>query len=299
MALVQINSPADRKKLIAAIVLGVVAIAVLSYALFGGSASGPQRKAVVAGSTPSPQRSPGSTRIDSSIPSPDDPPSVQPVPVNLISQPGAEPRRNIFAFYEPPPPPPKVEKIVVPSPTPTPPVLLASLSPANVYARTADFTIEISGDKFTPAVRVILDGRELPTRFIGPQQLAATVVAALIANPGTRPVSVRNADGSLYSNEVTLNVAAPPTPNYNYVGIIGKPHYNDWAVLQDKNSKDIVNVQRGDLVGGRFRVTSISERELVVTDTTLKIKHTIPFTRDPSLGNQMRPPQRADTDEEP
>jgi hypothetical protein len=298
MALVQINSPADRKKLIAAIVLGVVAIAVLSYALFGGSSSGPQRK-TAARPTPSPQRLPGSTRIDSSIPSPDDPLSVQPLPANFTSQAGAEPRRNIFAFYEPPPTPSPVVKIPQPSPTPTPPVLLASLSPANVYARTADFTIEISGDKFTPAVRVILDGRELPTRFIGPQQLAATVVAALIANPGTRSISVRNADGSLYSNEATLSVAAPPTPNYNYVGIIGKPHYNDWAVLQDKNSKDIVNVQRGDLVGGRFRVTSISERELVVTDTTLKIKHTIPFTRDPSLGNQMRPPQRADTDEEP
>jgi len=173
------------------------------------------------------------------------------------------------------------------------------VSPANVYARTADFTIEVSGDKFTPAVRVILDGRELPTRFIGPQQLAATVVAALIANSGTRQISVRNANGSLYSNEVTLNVAAPPIPNYNYVGIIARRHFDDWAVLQEKNSKDIVNVQRGDLVGGRFRVTSISERELVVTDTTLKIKHTIPFTRDPSLGNQMRPPQRADTDEDP
>jgi hypothetical protein len=298
MAVVQINSPADQKKLIAAIVLGVVAIAVLSYALFGGSSSGPQRT-TVAGPKPSPQRSPTITRIDSSIPSPEDPLSVQPIPGNLTSQPGAEPRRNIFAFYEAPIPLPTVEKVVVPSPTPPPPVLLASLSPANVYARTADFTIEISGDKFTPAVRVILDGRELPTRFIGPQQLAATVVAALIANPGSRQVSVRNADGSLYSNEATLNVAAPPTPNYNYVGIIGKPHFNDWAVLQDKNSKDIVNVQRGDLVGGRFRVNSISERELVVIDTTLKIKHTIPFTRDPSLGNQMRPPQRADTDEEP
>src|SRR6185503_2157381 len=282
MALVQTNSPADRKKLIAAIVLGVVAIAVLSYALFGGSSSSTPRK-TVAGATPSPQRSPGTTRVDASILSPEDPPTVQPIPGNFPSQPGAEPRRNIFAFYEPPPAPSPVIKIPVPSPTPTPPLLLASVSPANVYARTADFTIEISGDKFTPAVRVILDGRELPTRFIGPQQLAATVVAALIANSGTRQISVRNANGSLYSNEATLNVAAPPIPNYNYVGIIARRHFDDWAVLQEKNSKDIVNVQRGDLVGGRFRVTSISERELVVTDTTLKIKHTIPFTRDPSL----------------
>lgn len=159
--------------------------------------------------------------------------------------------------------------------------------------------MEISGDKFTPAVRIVIDGRELPTRFIGPQQLAATVTAAMIATPGTRQVDVRTPDNVLYSNVATLNVATPPTPNYTYVGIIGKRHFNDWAVLQDKNSKEIVNVQRGDVVGSRFRVTSISERELVVVDTTLKIQHKLPFTRDPSLGNQMRPPTRADTDEEP
>jgi len=248
---------------------------------------------------PSPQRSPSINAIDPGVPV--DELASAPVPFGPFDfvPAVAEPRRNIFAFYQPTPIPVKATPIPLPSPTPTPPLLLASLSPANVYARTADFTLEISGDKFTPAVRIIFDGRELPTKFIGPQQLAATVSASLIANAGTRRISIRNPDGSLYSNDATLNVAAPPTPNFTYVGIIGKPHYNDWAVLQDKSSKEIVNVQRGDIVGGRFRVTSISERELVVTDSTLKIKHTLPFTRDPSLGNQIRAPQRADTDDDP
>lgn len=293
MAVIQTNSPSDRKKLIAAIALGVIALAVLSYALFGssGGSSGPIVR------TPRAQRQPGDGRLVS--PPPDDFSTVRPIDPNFSIAAGSEARRNIFSFYEPPPRPSPVVQVPLPSPTPTPPLLLASLSPANVYARTADFTMEISGDKFTPAVRVVIDGRELPTRFIGPQQLAATVSATLIANPGTRQVSVLTSDGKLYSNLATLNVATPPTPNYSFVGIIGKPRFNDWAILQDKNSKEILNVQRGDVLGGRFRVTSISERELVVTDTTLKIKHTVPFTRDPSLGNQMRPPQRADTDEEP
>jgi hypothetical protein len=280
----------------------VIAVGVLSYALFGGSSSGPARPAgkPTTGTTgsASPQRSPATARNTAPI-SDDTTLAMQPIPASWSIPSVAEPRRNIFAFYEPPPKPSPVVKIPEPSPTPTPPLLLASMSPANVYARTADFTLEISGDKFTPAVRVVLDGRELPSRFIGPQQLAATVSASLIANAGTRQVSVRSPDGSLYSNTATLNIAAPPTPNYNYVGIIGKLHYNDWAVVQDKNTKEVQNVQRGGLVGGRFRVTSISERELVVTDTTLKIKHTIPFTRDPSLGNQIRAPQRPDSDDEP
>lgn len=295
MAGIQTNSAGDRKKLIAAIALGVIAIIVLSYALFGssGGSSKPGNPRVV-GITPTP--TPGVLRTTASLP-PDEIP--QPIPPVLVSAVAPEPGRNIFAFYEPTPKPSPVVEVPVPSPTPPPPLLLASLSPANVYARTSDFTLEVSGDKFTPAVHVVVDGQGLPTRYVGPQQLVATVSAALIANPGARLVSVLTSDGKLYSNVVTLNVAAPPIPNYSYVGIIGKKHFNDWAVLQDKNSKEILNVQRGDVLGGRFRVTSISERELVVTDTTLKIKHTLPFTRDPSLGNQMRPPVRAETDEEP
>jgi len=298
MPLVEINSPADRKKLIVAIVLGVIAVAVLSYALFGSSGSAPARPNANLTKAGTPPRPAASGPVSAPLVV-DDTAAMQPIIFNFSPPAVAEPRRNIFAFYEPPPRVEKVVPIPVPSPTPTPPLLLASLSPANVYARTADFTMEISGDKFTPAVRIVIDNRELPTRFIGPQQLAATVPASVIANPGARQVVVRTSDSVLYSNVAILNVATPPIPNYNYVGIIGKRHFNDWAVLQDKNSKDIVNVQRGDVLGGRFRVTSISERELVVIDTTLKIKHTLPFTRDPSLGNQMRPPQRAETDEEP
>ena len=294
MALIQSNSPADRKKLIAAVGLGVVALAVLSYALFGssGASSGPVKGRAQNQQAQTPQGKP-------ELLPPDDPGILTPISDRSPVDPGSEARRNIFAFYVPPPTPVPIVQVPLPSPTPTPPLLLASLSPASVYARTADFTMEISGDKFTPAVRIVMDGRELPTRFVGPQQLAATVSAALITTPGTRQVSVRTADDKLYSNEATLNVATPPTPNYSFVGIIGKPHFNDWAILQDKNSKEILNVQRGDVIGGRFRVTSISERELVVTDTNLKIKHPIPFSRDSSLGNQMRPPQRADTDDEP
>jgi hypothetical protein len=39
-----------------------------------------------------------------------------------------------------------------------------------------------------------------------------------------------------------------------------------------------LNIQRGDLLGGRFRVTSISEKELILVDNNLKIKHTLAFS---------------------
>ena len=90
----------------------------------------------------------------------------------------------------------------------------------------------------------------------------------------------------------------PPTPpNFNYVGLIGKPRFNDTAVLQDKSSKELQNVQRGDAVGGRFRVVSISEKEVVLIDATLKIRFRLAYTIDQNSNSPYRPPARAVDDE--
>jgi hypothetical protein len=151
----------------------------------------------------------------------------------------------------------------------------------------------VSGDKFTPQTRIYIDGRELETRYISPQQLSATVPAAVIAYEGARQVVVRTPDGTLYSNTATISVAAPPVPNYTYVGLIGGQRYNDTAILKDKNNKNLVNVQRGDTLSGRFRVTSISQREVVLIDTNLRVKHTLPLTTEGgNQGNPQRVPQQ-------
>ena len=179
--------------------------------------------------------------------------------------------------------------------------MISSLSPPTVFAGTpADFTLQVGGDKFTPAVHVNLDGRDLPTRFINSQQLFATVSQSLIRNAGVRQVTARSGDGKLYSNTLTLNVSEPPRPNYTYVGIIGKPRFNDTAVLQDKTSKEFIRVQRGDPVGGRFKVVSISEKEVVLIDATLKIPHHLGFTTDQSSNTPgYRPPPARTVDDEP
>jgi hypothetical protein len=61
-------------------------------------------------------------------------------------------------------------------------------------------------------------------------------------------------------------------------------------------------MQRGDVLGGRFRLTSISEKELVLVDTTLKIKHTLAMTTEQTkgFGLQSRPTPKVDSeDDEP
>jgi hypothetical protein len=291
MKLFDPKNPNEKKKMIAAAVLGLAAIIVLGYAFFGGSSTKPT--AGPARPTPTPVRPPK----EPPPPETEDLSVFQPIAYTGTIPAASEADRNIFSYYEPPPLPVKIPS--PPPPTPTPPLVVSSLSPSNVYARTSDFSLQVMGDKFTPAVQIIVDGRAMPTRFINSQQLATTVTADLIANPGNRQISAKSSDGSLYSNSVGLNITPPPVPNYNYVGLIGKPRFNDTAVLQDKNSKDFLNVVRGDLVGGRFRVNSISEKEVVLIDTTLKIRHPIPFSAD-SSNPQSRPPvRRSVVDDDP
>lgn len=300
-----IKNPAERKKLIWALTLGLVAIVFLWWTFFGFGGSSRQKPAGVR-NVSNPALAPGSqAAADPTQPQKADDlktpllEQLRPVAYLPVLPSVAEARRNIFVYYEKPV---TVPSVPTPTPTPPPPLLLAAVSPANVYARTDDFALEVTGDRFTPEVRITVDGGELSTRFMSPQQLSARVPASMIANAGSRRVIVRSADGKLYSNATVLTVSPPPTPNYTYIGIIGTQRRLDIAILQDKGSKEIINVQRGDLLGGRFRLTSISEKELVVVDTNLKIKHTLAMTtdRDRGFGPQARPTPRVDSeDDEP
>ncbi len=287
MQATDIRNPTERNKLILAAALGLIALLFLWWTFFGFGSS----------STNGPAR-PAASAVELNAPAQDDPPRpvVYRPPVSA-----AEAGRNIFVYYEPPQRSEKAPVTPTPTPTPTPPVLLANISPANVFAKTADFTLELAGDKITSQLRVVIDNTEVPTRYIGPQQLSATVPAALIANPGSRQVMLRSADGKVYSNTLTLSVAEAPKPNFTYIGIIGTPHHIDTAILQDKSNKETLNVQRGDLLGGRFRVTSISDKEVVVVDSNLKIKHSLVMTTQGDRSNPLqRPTPRVDSeDDEP
>ena len=309
MQAVDLSKPGERKKLIGAAVLGLVAVIFLWWAFFGFGSSKNPSKPVRATASPTPSRTTAlaaANQQQNQTPSPEtvDWSQYAPIVYRPSSYSAPDVKRNIFAYYVPQPPPvrPAAEASPTPPPPP-PPLLVASVSPSNVYARSADFKLEVAGNKFTPATKIYFDGRELQTNYISPQQLSANVSAALIAAPGSRNIIVRNADNTLFSNPATVTVAAPPTPNFLYVGIIS-PHtrVEDTALVQDRSNKNILTAHRGDVLGGRFRVTSMSEKELVMIDTTLKIKHTLAMTEgDKNPGNPLtRPTPRVESeDDEP
>ena len=302
MALFEGKTPAERNKMIAGIVLPLLALIFVVRMFSGPSGPTKQTNANIRGQRASQQRPPQ----NANIPLEDVPPEMI-LPIDCCPQfaGGADAGRNIFAFYVPPPRPvAPVAEAPLATPTPPPPLTLTSLAPQSVFARTAGFTLQVSGDKFGPAARVYVDGQELPTQYRSMQQLTANVSAALIASPGQHQVQVRTPDGTLYSNTQQLTVMQPPAPTYTYIGFLKRPRSNT-AVVKDAKG-ELYSVRDGDLVEGRFRVLEISERGIEVVDKDLNIKHTMPFVSGSGsmMGRvpgsiQPPPPPSEDGDEEP
>ena len=312
MALFEGKTPAERNKLIAALALPLLALILIFYMFSGPSRPAPTttannnsnaKRPAGARPTTAQQQAPDAAEAEES--------AADVVPINCCPEPffGGDAGRNIFAFYvKPPPPPAPVPTVPTPTPAPPPPWMLAGLTPQSVFARTAGFTLQVTGDKFGPGARVYVGGQELPTQYKSMQQLSANIPASLISSPGARQVQVKTPDGSLYSNEATLNVMQPPAPTYTFVGFLKRPRPSaSTAVLKDAKG-ELYSVRQGDLVEGRFRVTDISEKGVEVVDKDLSIKHTMPFVdargttgvpgRAPG-SIQPPPPAAEDGDDEP
>lgn len=302
MALLEGKTPKERKQLILAIVLGTVALSFLGYMfLFASSGGGSTTAARPTFKSPKTAQTPstGTQIAPSPDPQIDTPP--QPLNINWTMPDAPTATRNIFAYFIPPPPTvkaiPKASASLTPTPAPTPPWILAGINPSNVTARTSDFTLEVSGDKFTPAAHIYIDNQELPTQVSSDKRVTANVPAAFIASPGARQVAVRSSDGQLFSNTATLNITAPPVPQYTYIGLLGRRPGSrggkDTAMLKKlgstgNNADDIISVPLGGTIqDGRFRVTSLNERSIEFTDTQLNIKHTIDYTAPGEGGNSF------------
>jgi hypothetical protein len=303
MSLLEGKTTAERTKLLAALALPLIALVLIFRMFFASDKPTPTPKTTRTPRTATTQTA-GVAPTDANDGNTIDMPHE--VPPIIAASYAPDPARNIFAFYvKPTPTPGSATPVETPTPTPTPPppLLLGSLQPTNVYARTGDFAVEITGDKFTPQTHVFVDNQELPTTFKSAQQLSTTIPAAFVQSPGSRAVIIRNADGTLYSNTQTVNVMPPPTPQFTFIGIFGTKRYVDTAWLKPTAGNDLLTVKRGDIVGGRFKVTSISERAVEFTDTQLNIKHSLPYSdakgTTGGVAPRMAQPPTTDDDGEP
>lgn len=292
MKLFEGKTPTERNKIIAAIVLGVLAVVTLYLAFLGNPFGG---KTVRAGGspTPKPSPSPGANSRNFDVPTKEEQESYIIVPINYNGGTASAPDagRNIFAFYEPPPPtpwvptPPPEIKTPTPIPPPVPTVGVSFVNPQSVYAGTKAFRMEVNGDRFTPDVRIYFQGSEMPTNFISPNQVTTEVPANFISQEGSRIIEVRSPDGKLWSNQFSFNVQAAPRPQFQYIGMIARKRANnDTAYFQETGKPAPFGARLNDVLGGRFRLVSISSTETVFEDTSLGFRHRMPLSR-PAAGS--------------
>jgi hypothetical protein len=290
MELFKGKSPSERNKIIAAIVLGVLAFGALAFAFGPGLFSSRTSVAVTTASpSPSPSVAVNYTSSPVSMPSQADQNFVYvTTPVVFNGSPGGpDPGRNIFAFYEPPPPTPWVPTPAPtpppPTPAPTPHMLIAFVQPQSVYAGQRGFRLEVNGDRFTPDAKIYFNQTLVPTTFVNLAKLTADIPANFIAGAGQVQVIVQTPDGKMYSNPGTLNVQPPPKPNLYFIGMISKKYgSNDTAYFVEQSKVNtmgtVPEIKRlNDVIGGRFRIVSISEKQVIVEDTSLGFRHQLPL----------------------
>jgi hypothetical protein len=85
-------------------------------------------------------------------------------------------------------------------------------------------------------------------------------------------------------------VIEPPRPDFDFIGLIARQHYNnDTAYFQDRGRRndDPFTARLNDVIKGRFRVISISAKEVEFEDVRLGFKHKLPLLRpdDSSTGS--------------
>lgn len=283
------DAATDRNKMIAAVVLGVLALISLYYA-FGRSLVSSSKKAATT-ATPKPSATPArnTETADQAMPSQNEQDfayATTPIVYNPGMNSAPDAGRNIFAFYEPPVPTPYSPTPYVelppqtPPPTPTPPMLIAFVSPQSIYAGSKGFRMEINGTKFTPDSQVYFNQTPVPTTFVTPERLTAEIPASMIANAMSATILVRNSTGELYTNQVMMAVNAPPKPDFQYIGLVARKLANNDTAYFEQNGKDEpLRARLNDVLSGRFRLVSISPEETKFVDTQLGFSHTLKLYR--------------------
>jgi len=158
--------------------------------------------------------------------------------------------------------------------------------------------MEITGERMQPDAKIYFSQNQLQTSFVNEQKMVADVPANFIAGEGPRQIIIQTPDGKKYSQSATLNVQAPPKPSFQYIGMIArKRSNNDTAYFTDQGRQTPLSARLNDVVGGRFRLVSISAEETVFEDVSLGFRHKIPLYRPApgtSTGSPLRPTQSGD-----
>jgi hypothetical protein len=190
--------------------------------------------------------------------------------------------RNIFIYPTPTPPPPAPPPTPTPIPTPWP-IPVSSVNPGGVIARTAAFTLTVFGEKMPQDAQGLINGRVYPTTFVNASQVKISVPAEAIRTAGVLSVMIRSGSApALISETKSVNIAEPPKPPYQYVGLITVKNIPTAVLVDPGKDKDddVIKAKKGEIVERKWKIINITPQMVEIEDTSIKVSHIINYTVD-------------------
>jgi hypothetical protein len=180
-------------------------------------------------------------------------------------------RGNIFNDWIPPPPP-------QPKPPDPPPITIGQPQPSSAIAGTPrSITLAIRGSKIPPDAAIFFEGQARPTTRVNESELTTKIEASEYAGQRTINIAVKSqSDPKLYSNPVQFVVQAAPVPQFKYLGYVGGQ-----AALESFADKKIRLYSRGSEIEG-WRIDSISDKVIELTHKTYEIKQQVTLQPKPN-----------------
>ncbi|NBO64606.1 MAG: hypothetical protein EBU88_07140 [Acidobacteria bacterium] len=108
----------------------------------------------------------------------------------------------------------------------------------------------------------------------------------MIKSGGNLNITIRSSsDPSLYSGQVSINVADPPTPLYRYIGLIVTRKEKLAVVKELDDDQLMLNLIENmsfkcnkETKKCKWRLTDINPQRLIIEDLDLRITHTVNYT---------------------
>ncbi|MFY9223390.1 MAG: hypothetical protein WAQ98_12020 [Blastocatellia bacterium] len=182
---------------------------------------------------------------------------------------GSEVGRNLFDYPPPPPPPP-----IPPPPPPT--IVLNSVSPTSVYARTKPFEVVVRGSNFSLNMRLYLNGNPnfAQTILVSDSEIKALVPQSAFERPGRLrfELKVPGQELSFFSRPLEISVLEPEDPNrlFKIIGHFTDPKGNPATVLAknggNQNNPETTIAKVDDTIFNKWKVISIDKGTMELED---------------------------------
>lgn len=182
---------------------------------------------------------------------------------------GSDVGRNLFDYPPPPIPPPP--------PPPLPPtIVLNSISPTNVYAKTKPFEVVVRGSNFSLNMRLYLNGNPnfAQTILVSDSEIKALVPANYFDRAGRLrfELKVPGQELSFFSRPLEISVLEPEDPNrlFKIIGHFTDPKGNPATVLAEnggnQNNPKTTIAKVDDTIFNKWKVISINKGTMELED---------------------------------